>query len=174
MEILRFPRAADAPAAAALVPDLARVLQGCVDGGASVGFLPPLALGDAVQFWTNVVAAVASGEKSLLVARDGSQVLGTVQLVHAGMPNGRHRSELSKLLVSPAARRRGVGRALMAAAEEVARDLGRTLLVLDTERGSAAQTMYRELGWTEVGTIPAYALVPAGTCDTVIFYKQLA
>ena len=47
--------------------------------------------------------------------------------------NQPHRADLSKMLVHRRARRRGLGAALMRAAEAVAVDCGKSLLVLDTD-----------------------------------------
>ena len=55
-------------------------------------------------------------------------VLGTVQLVVGQPPNQPHRADLSKMLVHRRARRRGVGAALMQAAEDAARAAGKALL----------------------------------------------
>ena len=75
-------------------------------------------------------------------------------------------------MVHRRARRRGLARALLAAVEQRAWDLGYTLLTLDTVRGGAAEQLYRSHGWTAVGTIPNYALDPHGSpCDTVVFFK---
>jgi len=172
----RFAQPSDAIAAAAFVPGLARVLVDCVDGGASISFLPPLALGDAVRFWTDVVAGVAAGDRALIVAQhdgDDGEVVGTVQVVLAGVANGAHRAEIAKLLVARQARRRGIARQLVIDAEAAAVAAGRRLVVLDTERGGAAETLYRDLGWIEVGVIPDYAIHRGGYCDTVIFYKRV-
>jgi ribosomal protein S18 acetylase RimI-like enzyme len=88
--------------------------------------------------------------------------------------NQPHRADLAKMLVLRRARRRGIGQALMMAAEDLARSLGKTLLVLDTVTGGDAERLYKALGWTVVGTVPNYALFPDGRpCDTTIFYKQL-
>ena len=56
----------------------------------------------------------------------------------------------------------GSAPALMLAAEERARADGRWLLVLDTATGSAADALYRSLGWHETGVVPDYALIPDG------------
>ena len=62
----------------------------------------------------------------------------------------------------------------MEAAEREARAEGKTLLVLDTVTGDAAERLYERLGWTRVGVIPNYALYPDGRpCATTMFYKQL-
>lgn len=62
----------------------------------------------------------------------------------------------------------------MRAAKEVARAAGKTLLVVDTVTGSDAERLYARLGWTRVGVVPDYALMPDGRpCDATIFYRQL-
>ncbi|PRY34338.1 GNAT family N-acetyltransferase [Umezawaea tangerina] len=154
--------------------DLADVLVDAVEGGASVGFVLPLDRADAVSWWEGLAPAVADGSLLLWVARVDGEVVGTVQVRLATLPNARHRGELAKLLVHRSARGRGVARALVRAAEREAAAAGVTLLVLDTETGSPAHSVYAHLGWTEVGTIPDYALDPeAKPRPTTIFYKRI-
>jgi ribosomal protein S18 acetylase RimI-like enzyme len=157
----------------AQIDELAGVLIDCVDGGASVGFMHPLSPERAVAFWRRVAQGVAAGERVLLVAEDARGVCGTVQLVLAQLENQPHRADLSKLLVHRRARRRGLGAALMRAAETAARQCGRTLVVLDTATGEA-ERLYERLGWERVGVIPGYALLPqGGLCDTTVYYRNL-
>ena len=62
---------------------------------------------------------------------------------------------------------------MCAALEAEARRRGRSLLVLDTA-GAEADRLYRRLGWQEAGTVPDYAMWPAGGfCDTTFFYRAL-
>ena len=62
----------------------------------------------------------------------------------------------------------------MEAAEAEARAEGKTLLVLDTVTGDAAERLYTRLGWTRVGIVPGYALYPDGRpCATTFFWKEL-
>jgi GNAT superfamily N-acetyltransferase len=158
----------------ALIAGLADLLIDCIDGDAGVSFLHPLAPGKADAFWREVAADVAAGRRALLVAEDESGVVGTVQLV-LGMPeNQPHRADLSKMLVHRRVRRRGLGAALMEAAEQTARDCGRTLLVLDTNTGSDAERLYARMGWVRVGEIPDFSIQPRGGLRaTTVFYKQL-
>jgi ribosomal protein S18 acetylase RimI-like enzyme len=101
--------------------------------------------------------------------------VGTVILNGSAMPNGRHRAEISKLLVHPQARRQGIARELMQRAEQQARAQGKTLLVLDTRSGDVASDLYRSLGWQVAGSIPFYAESTAGVLDaTTYMYKVLA
>jgi GNAT superfamily N-acetyltransferase len=160
--------------AARAVPALAELLIDCVEGGASVGFMAPLTFERSTRFWQSVSDGVARGERALLVAEDAAGVVGTVQLLLATPENQPHRADVAKMLVHRRARRRGVARRLMQAVEEVARDEGRTLLVLDTVTGSAADRLYTESGWRRVGEIPDYALMPDGApCATTVFYKAI-
>lgn len=155
------------------VPGLTDVLLDCVEGGASVSFMAPLDRVTAENFWRNVVTGVERGERILLVAEDGDGVLGTVQLVVAQPPNQPHRADLSKMLVHRRARRRGVGAALMQAAEDAGRAAGKSLLVLDTA-SPEAERLYTRAGWVKVGVIPNFALWPqGGLCATTFFYKVL-
>lgn len=63
----------------------------------------------------------------------------------------------------------------MQAIEAASREAGVELLKLDAKEGGAAVQLYRKVGWTEVGTIPDFALDPDGKAKhgTVIFYKRL-
>ena len=160
---------------AVVLPQLVHLLQDTVASGASIGFLPPLHVEDAQRYWRSVLQEVVQGTCVLLVARDAERIVGSVQLALATKPNALHRAEVQKLFVLTNQRRRGIGRALMQAVEQVARDVGRTLLVLDTRQGDSAEQLYRALGYCEAGVIPAYALSANGTLDgTIIFYKTLS
>lgn len=158
----------------AQIEELADVLIDCVDGGAGVSFVHPLAPAKAQAFWRRVAAGVEAGECALLVAEDDTGIVGTVQLELEQPENQPHRADLSKMLVHRRARRRGLGAALLEAAEETARECGKTLLVLDTNAGGDAERLYARQGWVRVGTIPGYSVQPrGGLCATTLFYKEL-
>ena len=158
--------------------DLARgelldVLNSCVATGASVGFIS-IDPAPMVNFWEAVISSLASGEKQLLVARQQGKIVATVILVLGMMPNGSHRAEIAKLLVHPSARRQGIAHELLKRAEQLARQAGRSLLVLDTRTGDVAEQLYLAQGWQISGQIPAYALSPGGVMDaTTVMYKFL-
>lgn len=155
------------------IQGLAQVLIDCVEGGASVSFMHPLPRPKALAFWRGVGREVERGARALLIAEDDSGIVGTVQIVLDQPENQPHRADISKMLVHRRARRRGVGEALMRAAEDGARQAGKSLLVLDTASGDA-ERMYARLGWTLVGVVPGYALWPnGGLCPTSFYYRQL-
>ena len=154
---------------------LAGVLLDCVEGGASVSFLASLSRSEAQSFFENAVQGVEKGERILLAAFDGDELVGTVQILTAMPPNQPHRADIAKLLVRRSARGKGVGRQLMEHVEAASRLAGKTLLVLDTATGQDAERLYLRLGWTRVGVIPNYALFPDGrSCGTTFFWKQLS
>jgi ribosomal protein S18 acetylase RimI-like enzyme len=164
----------EAKGASVAVESLGPLLQDAVDDGASVGFLPPLRSDEARAYWQGVVSAVADGSRLLWVARevDGA-IVGTVQLDLEKRANGDHRAELIKLMVHTRARRRGIGRALMLAAEAEAGRRGRTTLFLDTRLGDPSERLYRSLGWQFVGSIPRYARSAGGALDANAIYYRL-
>lgn len=167
---MQIDRLDPAPSARDL-DDLVEVLTACVGSGASVGFLDPLDVDLARTWW---IATLADPHRRVFVARDEGRVVGTVALVLAGMPNQPHRADVSKLLVHPTVRRRGLARALLATVETDAARLGRTLLVLDTETGSPAESIYAGYGWRRIGVIEDYALTPSGVLHaTTIMAKTL-
>jgi acetyltransferase len=150
------------------------LLRDAVEAGASVGFLAPLPDDEAVAYWDDVFAEVEAGRRRLFVIRDGDRVLGSVQLEIPAKPNARHRAEVQKLLVHTGARRRGLGTALLRAAEDAAIGLGRCLLVLDTRAGDPAGKLYERLGYHRAGVIPGYALSVHGRPEsTAIYYRDL-
>ncbi|MFF3288396.1 GNAT family N-acetyltransferase [Streptomyces sp. NPDC003023] len=153
---------------------LATLLLDAVDDGASVGFTASLTAEQATAWWASLATELTDERVVLWVAHDGDRFTGTVQLRCETSPNGRHRAEIAKLLVHRTARGRGTARRLLATAEHFARTGGRTLLMLDTQTGSAAEHLYRAAGWTPLGTVPDYAADPSGALrPTTFFHKSL-
>jgi ribosomal protein S18 acetylase RimI-like enzyme len=153
---------------------LAETLMQSVALGASIGFILPFGFVQAQAFWQKLLPAFERGEKRLLVARVAGKIAGTVQLVVDQPANGIHRGDVVKLMVHPDGRRKGLACKLMTAVEALAREEGKTLLVLDTVTGSPAQTLYENLGFTLSGTIPHYAMSTEGMLEsTSVMYKVL-
>ncbi|MFJ9041969.1 GNAT family N-acetyltransferase [Streptomyces sp. NPDC102406] len=156
---------------------LGELLADVVNGGSSLGFLHGLTARAASDWWRTLAHAVEQGALAVWAAVDepSGRCLGTVSLAFTDKPNGRHRAEVVKLMVHHSTRGKGLGRTLLATAEQAAADAGITLLVLDTETGSPAENLYRGAGWTEVGVIPDYAADPAGNLrPTTLFHKHPA
>jgi Acetyltransferases len=174
MTIERMIEWADGRDADALV----ELLMACVEGGASIGFLAPLARAEAEEYWRKVAAELSAGNRMLLVAREPEtrRIVGAAQLVGETKANGRHRAEVQKVMVLPTHRRKGIAARLMAEIEVVARARGVWLLFLDTSDSHAgARAFYEALGYVYVGGIPGYATDTRGVPEqNAIFYKTLA
>lgn len=169
---------------AALSPDdldghlggLADVLLACVEDGASVGYVLPFTRTESEAFWNRkVFPQVREGTRLLWAASLGGRTVGTVQLDCDTMPNQPHRAEVRKLLVHPACRRQGVARLLMAELERCARDIGRSLLTLDTRTGDMAEPLYASMGYSTAGVIPGYCrdTIEDRLDPTTIMYKAI-
>jgi GNAT superfamily N-acetyltransferase len=154
--------------------DLCALLIDAVEGGASLGFLTPMGPERAQTYWEGVSRAVQAGDKALLVAEIEGAILGTVQVVLDMPQNQPHRSEISKMIVHRRVRQLGLGMRLLQAAEERASLAGKSLLVLDTQTGSAAERLYTKAGYMPLPPLPDYALTPDGVlAATTIFWKRI-
>ena len=166
----------DTAMAEAELDALADILHDSVAHGASVNFVQPFSMDSARAFWQRQLPALHEDKAVLLGARLDGVLVGTVMLGLDMAPNQQHRADVKKLLVHSSARRQGLGRQLMQAAEAEARRRGLTLLTLDTEHGSVAEPLYHALGYTLLGILPGYALAADGKAlqPCAFFYKQLA
>lgn len=150
--------------------NLSEMLIETVQEGASIGFLPPLAKEGADAYWVSAI----NEDVQLLAAFLGEEIAGTVQIHYCSKPNGMHRAEIAKLITHPQFRRMGIARKLMLAAEKMALDRDRSLLVLDTRKGDPSNLLYASLGFIQAGSIPQYALSEDGSYDaTNIYYKMI-
>ncbi len=84
---------------------------------------------------------------------------------------GRHVGHIITIDVLPDARRQGMGRLLLRAAEENFRakdtDSIRLEVAVDNQR---AQMFYQTMGYTQIGMIPGYY---AGKLDALVMQKQI-
>lgn len=156
------------------LPAWSDLLRTCIEGGASIGFMLPIEQQRLTTYWLAIADAVEAGKRVVLALWDGAFLAGSVQLGLEMPENGQHRADLGKLLVHTRSRGKGYARVLMRAAEVVARQNNRTLVVLDTVAGSVAEGLYRRLGYKACGQIPDYARDPEGPLrPTVVFWKTL-
>lgn len=160
----------------AAIPGLAALIVDAVEGGASVNFIAGVTVAEAARWWQARIPDVADGTITAFVAKEPATdaTVGSTILIRSRNTNAPHRAEIGKVLVHRSFRRRGLGRALMEAAEARARADGRWLLILDTEAGGAADTFYRSLGWQVLGTMPNHAYRSDGQlAPTTYFWKDL-
>jgi len=152
---------------------LSRLLVDAVNSGASVGFWAPVDEGRAILYWREVLQGMVQENRVLIVAEDGGEVVGSVQLVLSDRDNGHHRAEVTKLMVHTSRRGHGLGRALLSAAHVEARYRGRTLLILDTRTGDAGEKLYESMGYTRSAQIPGYTMERDGSMHGTTFFYHL-
>ena len=169
MHIQRFTSEQTAQA----LPKLARLLQDAVINGASIGFLPPFTQAEALAYWQEVVTALQTPYRILLIAQMDDEIVGTVQLDLASRPNGSQRAEVAKLMVHTSKRGQGIAQALMNAIEQEAQLAGRTTLILDTRSGDPSERLYTKLGYIKAGSIPENARSSDGSLHTTVFMYKL-
>jgi len=167
-------RRLDARAIDGVRPQLATLLLDAVADGYSLGFLAGLDDLQLDAYWSGVAADVARGCRVLLVAERNGLLVGSSQLELCLTPNGSNRASVQTMLVHCTLRRRGIGTALLQAAEIEALSLRRGLLLLETEAGSGADRLAAREGYTQVGELPDYACSPNGHWRaTTLWYKTL-
>jgi ribosomal protein S18 acetylase RimI-like enzyme len=154
----------------ATIAALGEILVEVVAHGGSVNFMHPLARDEAEAAWAGWLAAAARGERIVLGAFEGEILVATVSLLLAMPPNQPHRAEIGKMMTRVSHRGRGAARALLKAAERLAIERGRTLLVLDTAVEDGAAGLYEKQGFTLAGVIPDFAYKPLGGLTGSAFY----
>jgi L-amino acid N-acyltransferase YncA len=145
-----------------------RVLHDVVADGGAVGYLTPPSRAEADQWLDEVLRDVRTG--------DGALVLATVDGVVQAMGTWRrekplvfrHTAVIGKVMAHPAARGRGLGRQVMTALIENARQTDLELLILGA-RGNNHGTiqLYEELGFREWGRLPNRIVVGDDRFDDV-------
>ena len=157
-----------------IVATLANLIIETVAHGGSVSFMHPLQPETATKFWQNSLAAADRGERIVLGAFDGQELVATVTLMVDCPPNQPHRAELAKMMTRVSHRGQGIARSLLLEAERIATALGKTLINLDIAEEEGATGFYEKLGYQKTGVIPDFALKPhGGLTGTVIYWKRV-
>ena len=170
-ETLIRPLNADEPTLAALS---ALIIETVANGG-SVSFMHPLAPEAARSFWVGALQAAARGKRVVLGAFVDGVLVGAVTLLLDFPQNQPHRAEIAKMMTRVAFRGRGIGSRLIAEAERLAVERGKTLINLDTASEEGASAFYEKNGYVYAGEIPDYALKPmGGLTGTRLYWKRLA
>lgn len=112
-----------------------------------------------------------------ILSLDGQEyeVAGTVGLSIPPHETGPQRCGLEKLFVSPRHRQKGIARTMIRELERMARQLGRWSVILGTEVDSAAELVYRRLGFTQLAIIRQHGVSPVDghLTDEISFHKDL-
>jgi ribosomal protein S18 acetylase RimI-like enzyme len=145
----------DADATRAIV-----TLVDCASGdGGTLGYAEPMAAVDAQAFVENLRRRVKNGESHVLLGRVGGLPAFLAVLTLNGMPNCRHRAELSKGVVHPDFRGRHFVQLGFREMVRRAQQLGVEQLVLDVREGSRAHQLWQRFGFETFGVLQDYARV---------------
>jgi predicted N-acetyltransferase YhbS len=113
---------------------------------------------DAEVTRARLSAILASNADLMIVAQDrGGAVVGWLQAHAAHIVESGFRVEITGLVVAPEARRRGMGRSLVAEAEQWARSLAAEAIVVRSNvQRAESHAFYPALGYAETKTQKVY------------------
>ncbi len=158
-------------------------LMGADDVAAVLAFANTLAPDDLMFLRVNIteqpvverwVESIRAGRTVTVLARRDDRVVGEGTLLHNAAAWTRHLGEI-RIQISPAARRRGLARLLAGEIDAIARHLGLQLLTARmTLDQSAAQAVFRQLGFQREAVLWDYSITPDGqTRDVLVATKRL-
>jgi ribosomal protein S18 acetylase RimI-like enzyme len=115
------------------------------------------------SFWIKRIAD-PTGLSTAFGAFEGQNLVGTVELEFSAKPKTKHKALVIGMYTAPAARGKGVGRALLESIVEYARAKdGLLLLTLTvTEANEPAVNLYHSLGFKVFGVEPMAIHTPSG------------
>lgn len=76
--------------------DFVALLQETINGGASLGFLPPFGADEAEVYWHQVKRGIAEADVLLFCVLDEGEIIATAQLQPSTRANARHRAEVTR------------------------------------------------------------------------------
>ncbi len=164
----RLLPAREARAQPGFLPAAHALLTALVRDGAALGWTEPPPYDEIAALLDAVCEEAARGDAALWAAYDGVRLLGLGWWRRYSRPTHRPHADLEKLAVDPVASGRGLGRALAEALVSEARASGIEVLTLDARGDNTrALSLYRSLGFTEYGRIPAFVAVGTRRYDKV-------
>jgi ribosomal protein S18 acetylase RimI-like enzyme len=110
---------------------------------------------------------------AVFVAEADGVVLGVVGLMPNANTKERHKGLIYSVFVMPEGRGRGVGRALMAAVLDYARDVVESVYLVVLEQNTAAVALYEGAGFERYGLEPRSLCVNGVYTDDLLMWKRL-
>ncbi|WP_374381063.1 N-acetyltransferase family protein [Dongia sp.] len=153
--------------------ELCEATELAIEAGGGFGWLKPPHRNILEVFWKGVMLVP---DRALFIGKLDGTVAGSAQLVRPTRNNEAqgHSAHLTTSFVAPWARGHGLARQLTLAVEEEARTRGVKVLNLDVrETQKAAISLYRALGYHEIGRHPRYAQVDGQYVGGLYFWKSL-
>ncbi|HEX2296351.1 MAG TPA: GNAT family N-acetyltransferase [Actinomycetota bacterium] len=167
----------DPPLDEAATRRLVEVWVDVSNAGGAVGFAPPppeVTYDDVAPVAAAALRSVREGRDHVVVAYEAEEIVGFAFLEHRPGPLFRHWATVKRLQVHPSAQGRGIGRELLRACAEHARELGMEALHLTVRGDTGTESFYEGEGYELVARIPrAIRLSGDDTRDELYMVKRL-
>ena len=137
-----------------------------------LGYQNELNANDSVQIQQEIAWKVENGEQELMFAKYHGKVVGMVLLTPSKLPNCAHRVELSKGLISPDYRNKGILQKALLEIGLRARSKGYDQIVLDVRANTRSETVWRKAGFSQYGLLKDYARVGEVKYDGVFMMQN--
>lgn len=126
-------------------------------------------------WWAARLAPADDAPSVVLGAADDDRLLGVVGVRRTEWPRERHKATVFGMAVAPDARRLGLGRALLAAAVDAARQMDgvRLLQLTVTDTNVAARRLYASFGFEAFGVEPMAIRTDDGFAAKVHLWLRL-
>ena len=160
---------------AAMQCELAGLINRVLEKETTIGFPEPLPRAQALALMAEMAAAVAGGEKHLLLFRaaDGA-IIGHVLFTQSALPNCRHIGEVSRVFIHPDHRGVHIIKRGLDAVLEKADEIGVENIQLDVRAHTPIHRLWQSLGFQAIGIMKDYARVKGQSFDGCFMYQSVA
>jgi acetyltransferase len=152
---------------------LAAVHLDALRSGMALGALDTMGAAALERWYHEIISGLDAAARIVLVGEENGEIVAMAHLAFSGATNAAHRAEVQRVGVVSRMRGRGIGRELMDAVEDTAREHRLTLLWLTTHDGTEACAFYEAIGYTKLGVMPDYSRRPDGTLWPGAFYFKV-
>lgn len=159
----------------ALIGGIAGLVADAVGRREALGLLGPLASSDYRKWLDELLADAVHGNAGLVAAADtDGTVLGTGQWVRSPYATRRVLAEVDRVVVAPAARGRGIGRAVVEAIVADAAEQGIEVLFLEVRGNNhGGIALYESCGFVRTGVLPNAVADGRARHDVVLMCLEL-
>lgn len=156
------------------VDELTKLLDELVRGGAALGWIAPPTANAVAELLQALAAGSAEGDAALALARVHGELAGVGYWRRYERPTHRPQADIEKVAVSPAAHRRGIGRALIQALVEAASTASVEQLTADLRADNhASLALCTSLGFRQYGRLPDFVAVGEDRYDKIMMVRDL-
>lgn len=156
------------------VDALAQLMNRVLRVDDTVGYPGPISHDEAVRCMRDLREAVRTRRQLVLVAEQNGRVVGKLVLTPAGSPNNRHTGWITRTMVDPDLRRLGVVAFGVPSLVEKCEELGIEQVCIDVRAGTPAESIWRHLGFEEMGRLADYARVRGTTHEGVYMVQAIS